>query len=169
MNDEARRILEYLQAQGAKQPPSAVVERVRGAMEELRAAAAAAAAPRFAERPAVDEWSANEVMAHVLSAGADFGGAIIRVLDGAPPGPGMREALPADVPRRTAEEWWSLLQRDREPLFARVRSADPEARIDRPIEHPFFGPLNWRETLLFMRLHDLDHAGQLNKIAAALA
>ena len=30
-------------------------------------------------------------------------------------------------------------------------------------------PLNWRETLLFMRLHDLDHAGQLDKIAATLA
>lgn len=32
-----------------------------------------------------------------------------------------------------------------------------------------FGPLTWRETLLFTRLHDLDHAGQLQKIAAALA
>ena len=31
-----------------------------------------------------------------------------------------------------------------------------------------FGPLNWRETLLFLRLHDLDHAGQLRKIAAVL-
>ena len=37
------------------------------------------------------------------------------------------------------------------------------------MEHPFFGPLNWRETLLFMRLHDLDHAGQLKQIAAALS
>src|SRR3972149_1333046 len=125
--------------------------------------AAAPPAARFAERPAVDEWSANEVMAHVLSAGADFGGAIIRVLDGAPPGPGMREALPADVPRRTADEWWSLLQRDREPLFARVRSADPEARIARPIQHPFFGPLNWRGTLLFLRLHGPAPPGGGNK------
>ena len=37
------------------------------------------------------------------------------------------------------------------------------------IEHPMFGPLTWRETLLFTRLHDLDHAGQLQKIATALA
>ena len=36
-------------------------------------------------------------------------------------------------------------------------------------EHPFFGPLTWREALLFLRLHDLDHAGQLSRIAAALA
>jgi len=32
-----------------------------------------------------------------------------------------------------------------------------------------FGTLNWRETLLFLRLHDLDHARQLEKNAAALA
>ena len=31
-----------------------------------------------------------------------------------------------------------------------------------------FGPLTWREALLFLRLHDLDHAGQLRKIATAL-
>lgn len=169
MNDEERRILEYLRAQGAKQPPATVVERIRAAMEELGAAAAVVPAARFAERPAPDEWSANEVMAHVLSAGAYFGGAIVRVLDGAPAGPGIREALPADVPLLRAGEWWSLLQQDREALFQRVRSADPGAHLDRKIEHPFFGPLDWRETFLFMRLHDLDHAGQLRTIAAALA
>ena len=59
MNDEERRILEYLKAQGAKQSPAAVVERVRAAMDELRAAAAAVPAARFAERPAPGEWSAN--------------------------------------------------------------------------------------------------------------
>ena len=109
------------------------------------------------------------MMAHVLSAGAYFGGAIVRVLDGGPAGPGIREALPADVPLLRAGEWWSLLQQDREALLQRVRSADPGAHLDRKIEHPFFGPLDWRETFLFMRLHDLDHAGQLRTIAAALA
>ncbi|MBI3108360.1 MAG: DinB family protein, partial [Candidatus Rokubacteria bacterium] len=94
---------------------------------------------------------------------------IVKVLDGAPPGPGIRVALPGDMPARTAEEWWDRLRSDREALFDRVRAADPGARLDATIEHPFFGPLNWRETLLFMRLHDLDHAGQLRNIAAALA
>jgi hypothetical protein len=54
-------------------------------------------------------------------------------------------------------------------LFERVLRADPLANLERPIEHRMFGPLNWREALLFMRLHDLDHAGQLQKIAATLA
>jgi hypothetical protein len=169
MDAEQLRIREYLQAQGAKQSPPAVVERVKAAMEELRAAAAAVPASRFEERPAPDQWSANEVMAHVLWSGAAFGGAILRVLAGQPAGEMIREALPAEVKRHNAEEWADALAREREPLFRRVREANPEAHLDERIGHGFFGTLNWRETLLFLRLHDLDHAGQLKKIAEALA
>jgi hypothetical protein len=50
-----------------------------------------------------------------------------------------------------------------------VGAADPAAHPDATIEHRMFGLLNWREALLFMRLHDLDHVGQLQKITAALA
>ena len=52
-------------------------------------------------------------------------------------------------------------------LFERVRRADPAVWLDATIPHPFFGPLNWRETMLFIRIHDLDHAGQLAKVAGA--
>jgi len=78
-------------------------------------------------------------------------------------------AVPAarDTTPRPLSEWWTLLERDRDALFARVRSAHPMSRLEATIPHPFFGALNWRETLLFIRLHDLDHAGQLQKVAAA--
>ena len=69
---------------------------------------------------------------------------------------------------RPAEEWWRALARDREALFERVRAASPDGRPDRTVEQGMFGPLTWREALLFLRLHDLDHAGQLRKIATAL-
>ena len=62
-----------------------------------------------------------------------------------------------------------MLEQDRAALFERVRAAEPDSRLEGTVEHPFFGPLNWRQTLLFMRIHDLDHAGQLQAIAAALA
>ena len=54
-------------------------------------------------------------------------------------------------------------------LFTRVLGADPDEHPDRVIAHPMFGALNWREALLFLRLHDLDHAGQLRKIAERLS
>ena len=167
MTDEQKRIRGYLQAQGAKLSPADVVDKVRAAMRDLRAAADAVPADRFDEVPAPDEWSANQVMAHVLDAGRHFGDQILAVLDAAPRAGVARAA--ADTERRTAADWCARLERDRQALFERVLRADPSSRLDATIEHGMFGPLNWRETLLFMRLHDLDHVGQLQKIAAALA
>lgn len=166
--DELARIRGYLTVQGAKLTPAALVERVRLAMEELRAAAATVPPPRFDDRPAPDEWSAGEVMAHVVVSGERFSERIGEAIDGVPQGPAVTETAAAGAPARSLDEWWSLLTRDREALFALALTADPERNLEQVIEHPFFGRLNWRETLLFLRLHDLDHAGQLAKIAAAL-
>jgi hypothetical protein len=169
MTDEERRIRSYLTAQGAKLSPAELIEKVRAAMDDLHAALSAVPGSRFAERPALDDWSANEVMAHVVNAGALFGEGINRALDGAPAGPAVADRIEAGVPTLTAVEWWERLTQDRAALFARVMRADPDAHLDRAIEHGMFGALNWRETLLFLRLHDLDHAGQLKNIAARLA
>ena len=168
MTDEQLRIRGYLQAQGAKLSPAELVERVRLAMGQLRESVTAVPAARFNERPATDEWSANEVMAHVVTAGARFAERIVGVLDGDTLGAAVPDVLERGVPEHSAERWWSIFAPAREVLFARVLSADPAEHPERVIEHPFFGRLSWRETVLFLRLHDLDHAGQLQKIAAAL-
>ena len=169
MNDEELRILSYLQAQGAKLSPAEIVDKVKAAMAQLRAAAEAVPTARFGERPEPEEWSANEVLAHVVAACAYFGAGITSVLDQVPLPPPMKDQGAVGAPGRTVTQWWRLLERDREALFERLRAADPAARLERTIAHGMFGPLNWRETLLFFRLHDLDHAGQLQKIAAAFA
>ena len=165
MTDEQRRIRSYLQAQAAKLSPGDVVDKVRAAMADLHRAAHGVPADRFDERPAADEWSGDEVMAHVVDAGRHFGDQIIAILDGRPPEPRERSAAGQ---HHTADEWAAMLARDREALFARALAADPRRALDATIEHGMFGPLNWREILLFMRLHDLDHAGQMQKITAAL-
>ena len=167
MTDEQRRIRSYLQAQGAKLAPGAIIDKVCEAMADLERAAHAVPAHRFEERPAPEEWSGNEVMAHVVDAGRHFGDQVISVLDGRPHAPSGRARSTGE--HRTAGEWMAILQRDRDQLFERVRHADPEAGLDATIEHGMFGALNWREVLLFTRLHDLDHAGQLQKIVTAFA
>ena len=169
MSAEQQRIRSYLQAQGGKLAPAEIVEKVRLAMDELQAAATSVPAGRFDERPGQDEWSANEVMAHVVTTGALFAGGITRILDGRAGGPPVADVIEPGAPRQTAQEWWRRLVRDRSALFERVLDADPSANLDGTIEHRSFGPLNWRESLLFLRLHDLDHAGQLRKIADAMA
>jgi uncharacterized damage-inducible protein DinB len=168
MTDEQKRIRGYLEAQGAKLTPAAIVDKVREAMERLRAAAMAIPSAGFAQAPAPGEWSANEVMAHVVDAGRHFGEGIVRALDGLAPGERRHAAERPAAPNHTAAEWLAMLDRDREQLFDRALRADPAARLEQSISHGFFGLLNWRETLLFIRVHDLDHAGQLEKIAAAL-
>jgi len=169
MTDEELRIRGYLEAQGAKLAPAAIIEKVRSAMADLRVAADAVPPGRFSEHPEPGEWSANEVLAHVVAAGTHFGDAILSALDNRPQ-PARTEGRGIEgAPARTAAEWCDLLARDREVLFARVLKADPLAHLEKSIEHGMFGALNWRETLLFMRLHDLDHVGQLKKIAAALS
>jgi hypothetical protein len=167
-DDERQRIRAYLRGQGAKRIPAELVDRVREAMGELSRALATVPTARLYDRPAPEEWSANEVMAHVVEAGRYFGAWIETAIDGRGDGPAMPERK-GEAPRRTAEEWLGELRRDREALFARVLAADPGARLEPRVPHGWFGPLNWRETLLFFRLHDLDHAGQLAKNAAALS
>lgn len=168
MTDEELRIRSYLQAQAAKLSPAEVIDKVRAAMAEVRRAAMAIPPDQFERRPAPDEWSGNDVMAHVIAAGRRFGNRITQVLDGVPSGDPISEPTDEATTRRTADAWCTALARDRDTLFAKALGADPTAGLDATIEHPMFGPLNWRETLLFMRIHDLDHAGQLRKIVAAL-
>ena len=109
MTDEEARIRSYLEAQGARLSPAAIVEKVRAAMADLHAASEAVPAARFGERPAAGEWSANEVMAHVVAAGAYFGGCITSVLDEAPPPQRMKDTGAVGAPAREAAEWSALL------------------------------------------------------------
>ena len=165
MTDEQARIRSYLQAQGARQAPADIVDKVLAAMADLRRAAGAIPTARFEQRPEPEEWSGNEVLAHVVDAGRHFGDQIIEMLADTPR---PRRGLSMSE-RRPMGEWFSILERDRQTLFDAVRAADPNAKLVASIQHQWFGMLNWREALLFMRLHDLDHVGQLQKIAAALA
>src|SRR3989442_1260269 len=82
MTDEQTRIRGYLQAQGAKQTPTEIIAKVEAAMADLATAARAVPGTRFAERPEPEEWSANEVLAHVVTADTYFGGGVVAILEG---------------------------------------------------------------------------------------
>src|SRR4029453_19106726 len=111
MTDEQRRIKSYLTAQAAKLEPAAIIAKVRDAMAELEAAAVALPPARFTERPAPEEWSGDEVMAHVAASDAYFGGGITSILDDRPvPAPGKGGGVPEHA-ARTAEEWCRALAR----------------------------------------------------------
>src|SRR2546429_8896180 len=167
MTDEQTRIRGYLQAQGAKQAPTEIIAKVEAAMADLATAARAVPSARFAERPEPEEWSGNEVLAHVVAADTYFGGGVVAILESRPaPARGEGRGI-ENAPLRTAAAWLEILGRQRRTQFERVRAAEPAARPDVPIEHPFLRPLNAPRTPPVTRLDDPVAAGQLVKIAAA--
>jgi hypothetical protein len=170
MDPEFERIRGYLQTQASKLSVPELADKVRADMEQLRSAAESVPPGRFLERPGESDWSANEVMAHVVDGGKAVARSITGVLDsGHKPGPAFVDRMEKTETERSAEGWWSALLTDREALFGRVKQATGDEYLDVTWTHPMFGDLNWREWLLFLRIHDLDHARQIQAISATTA
>ncbi len=169
--DEDLRVRSYLMTQANKLTIPELVEKVRRDVLPLREAAAAVPPDRFFERPGPDDWSAAEVFTHILEMNERGAQAIEGVLDhGTLPPPiddVMSGATRDDL--RTAEDYWRAYQARRERLLDRALQASGDEHLDVKITHNQFGALSWREWLLFMRVHDLDHLRQLQAITQHFA
>lgn len=170
-NAEDQRVRGYLVAQAGKLTVAELVEKVRHDTQPLRDVAATVPPERFFERPGAEDWSAAEVFTHILEMNERGVSAIIGILDqGALPPPiadVMSGATRADL--RTAEDYWNAFSPRREQLFTRVLQASGDEHLDIKITHSQFGALSWREWLLFLRVHDLDHMRQLQSLAQQFA
>lgn len=167
---EADRIRSYLIAQANKLSLSDLVEKVRTDCAPLREAGASVPAERFNDRPAEGEWSAAEVWTHVLEMSEHGARSITGILDsGALPERTRDQISGATRGLASSEEYWQAYTAIREPFYERVMKAEGNEHLDVKITHPMFGDFSWREWLLFMRVHDLDHLRQLQALAAAFA
>ena len=156
--DEARTtVISYLAHQGGKDVPAIVqpVERERRRLADLLADISEEQAAFI---PSSGGWSIKEVVRHV--AGAERGVAVIIArLAGVPePSQESRPVGPslADACRELGEA--------RARLLELVAGVPPHANLEARHEHPFFGPLNWKEWLAFQRVHDGDHIAQIEAI-----
>ncbi len=152
----------YLERRAAELSIPEIVTRVETAAAEVHAAARAIPADAFARAPAPGEWSAEECLAHLVEWQVRNARQVLYVA--------LAGELPEDeavqLPRG-AEPLIAKHGEALESLFAHVREADPNAFLEVTWEHPFFGPLNWRQWLLFLELHCRDHTGQLRALAGA--
>jgi len=164
---EAERIRSYLQAQAAKLSPAGLIEKVRTDLEQVHEAMNGVPATQFSQRPAENEWSANEVVHHLVQISRVVATGIRSVLDAGAAPPPISDVIGMAPEQHTAAEWWARLLADREAILERVGRATGEEHLDVKWEHGVFGGLNWREWLLFMRVHDLDHARQIQAVAQA--
>ena len=167
--EEVARVRSYLASQAMRRTPEQLVEALREAHQQFLTAAAAVPDAAFRTIPREGEWSAADVLAHVCTIAAFDDHSIGGVIEHGEQPKDVDDALEQAPSGATREQLLADIERYRERLIAVVLQADPQTRLDIVWGHNEFGKMNWREWLLFARVHTLDHAGQMQAIAAALS
>ena len=160
---EMLRIRGYLQSQAAK-PIDYLIDKVEEGITELAAAANAIDPAKRTVVPPGETWSPTDCLKHATNSDIHCATQILTVA--------LTGELPAGREEDAGGTFEAMLARHREALdslYEHVRAADPEGFLQVKWEHPFFGDLNWREWLLFLRIHAKDHSGQLQAMRAAMA
>jgi hypothetical protein len=168
LSEEQVRIRGYLQAQAAKLTVAELIEKVRSDSAALRISAEAATKVDCTARPRPDEWSVNDVLAHLAETCTRVNADILAAWREGKAASALRDALQRTSVVRQPGEWWEAIASEREALFAELATARGDEHLEVKWRHPFFGDLNWREWVLFLRLHDGDHARQIEQIVGAL-
>lgn len=166
--EEVARVRSYLASQAMRRTPEQLIEALREAHRQFLASVAAVPDAAFRTVPKEGEWSAADVLAHVRSIAAFDERSICGVLERGEQPPNVDDVLEQAQTHDTREQLLADIEALRERLIAVVLQADPQAHLDIVWGHNEFGNMNWREWLLFARVHTLDHARQLQAIAAVL-
>src|SRR2546426_1024140 len=166
--EEVARIRSYLASQSMRRTPAQLVETLQEAHQQFLAAVATVPDTLFRTTPREGEWSAIDVLLHVRTIAAIDDAAITAVLERGEQPPDIEDTIVPAPLETSRTELLADLERFRKQLIAVVLQADPEAHLDITWSHREFGPMHWREWLLFARVHTLDHARQIQAIAAAL-
>lgn len=166
--EEVARVRSYLASQAMRRTGIQLVETLHEAHRQFLAALATIPDTNFRTVPQVGEWSAADVLAHVCTIAAFEERSICSVIKrGERPAP-VADILEPAPTYATREQMLADLESCRERLMACVLQANPQAHLDIVWGHREFGTMNWREWVLFARVHTLDHARQMQAIAAAL-
>jgi uncharacterized damage-inducible protein DinB len=166
--EEVARVRSYLASQAMRRTPEQLVEALREAHHQFLAATATIPDAAFHTTPQEGEWSAADVLAHVRTIAAFEERSICGVIERGEQPPHVDDVLEQAPTNATRGPMLADIEVLRERLMAVVSQADPQAHLDIVWGHNEFGSMNWREWLLFARVHTLDHARQLQAIAAAL-
>ncbi len=165
-DDVRQRIVSYIEHQAKKDAP-AVMDLIEGSRTRLLALLDGVSEEQAAFRPGADEWSIADVLRHVIAAEEGVARIVESLARGAVP-EGQRETA-----SQTPEEGQPLavlverLRAARAGLSKTVGGWPASPDLEAKFEHPFFGLLNCKEWLAFQRVHDLDHAGQIDQVKAA--
>ena len=110
-----------------------------------------------------EEWSMKEVLGHMLGSSAAINHEIAGLAAGRESRPPGRPGVTAGGDRPIEE-----LQRALAGLWLEtgrlVASLAEDGNLERTWDHPWFGPLNFKEWIAFQRLHAMDHVQQMERL-----
>lgn len=165
---ELVRVRSYLASQSMRRNPTQLVEVLREAYQQFLTVTNVIPEGSFYQAPRQGEWSGADVLAHVCDVAAFEAQTICAVVERGEQPPDVSSMSSSSAQHRTRTQMLTELELSRKRLFAAAQQADPAAHLDITWGHDEFGKMNWREWLLFARVHTLDHARQMQAIGAAL-
>jgi hypothetical protein len=184
--DQARaRAREYFAANGTHAPAAQIHERVAAAFTALDAALTGVSAAQAARRPIPGEWSAQEIVDHLLETHRPGVDELRCVLAGQrPPGEPLPAALQSKAPLLRPWSWLlDELRRVHALILDLLEAVPPDAPTEAraPIVMVVNVPapdgtvralhwvedLDWKAYAIVWRLHAIDHLKQLKKVLAA--
>jgi uncharacterized damage-inducible protein DinB len=167
--EEVARVRSYLASQAMKRTPDQLVDALREAHQQFLTVTATIPDNAFRVIPKEGEWSAADVLAHVCTIAAFDERSICSVIERGEQPKDVEDALEKAPSDATREQLLADIERYRERLIAVVLKADPQAHLDIVWGHREIGKMNWREWLLFARVHTLDHTRQMQAISAVVS
>ena len=163
-DDVKKRVLSYIAHQSEKEP-EAIAGVVEQGHDQLVGLIEGLSEEQATFKPSAEDWSVLEVLRHVV--GSKRG--VARRCSVLARGEASASFEPADEVGAFASlsEARAALDAGHQELLSSVRALTPDANVGVTFDHPFFGALNCREWAVFQRVHEGDHAGQIEQIKAA--
>lgn len=171
--DEMRaRVIAFVREGGAKSPDE-IAAIVQEGHDALIASLDGVSDEQARWKPAPGEWSILELMDHVVTIKRFLVVLAPHMSEGAWP-PGLTEAWQEEALQdgATTARFTSIAEaRDaanasHDALLAFLRGVTPEMNTEKTFTHFLFGAMNFREWIVFERIHDGDHGPTIGRIKA---
>ena len=159
--DVREQVLSYIRHQAAKSLPDLAALMERTGAECARCLEGASDAQASFSHG--EEWSMKEVVGHMLGSGEAINREIAGLAAGRESRPPGRTGI-TDGGDRPIEELRVALSGLWAETGRLVASLPEDGNLERTWDHPWFGPLNFKEWIAFQRLHAMDHVQQMERL-----
>ena len=167
-DDVRERILSYVKHQVAK-GPDGIRDAIQKGHEQLLGSIDGLSEEQATFKSAPDDWNVLEVLRHVQESKRSIARRCVALAGGETPAAIGAIGTIAQEPFSSLADARSALDSGHQELLAFVGTVSSETDVEATYPHPWFGPLNGLEWAAFQRVHDGDHASQIDQIRAAPA